>query len=47
MYFFRQLLLFSQSLIDITTNNNDFDVCIMCQTVPESAIEDDGSKNKM
>ena len=28
------------------TNDNDFDVCIS-QTVPESVIEDDGSKNKM
>ena len=28
------------------TNDNDFDV-LSSQSVPESAFEDDGSKNKM
>ena len=31
--------------MDITTNDDDFDVCTS-QTVPESAIEDDDTKNK-
>ena len=30
--------------MDITTNDDDFDVCI--QSVPESTIEDDDTKNK-
>ena len=31
--------------MDITTNDDDFDVCTQ-STVPESAVEDDGTKNK-
>ena len=32
--------------MNITTNDDDFDVCVSSQTVPESAIEDDDTKNK-
>ena len=32
-------------MIDITTNDDDSDVCIQ-PTVPESAIEDDDTKKK-
>ena len=31
-------------MIDFTTNNDDF---VSSQTVPESVIEDDDTKNKM
>ena len=54
-----QLLKFCQRPIDIATNDDDFDlfiqsssssfisVSLMVQTVPDSTIEDDGTKNKM
>ena len=32
--------------MDITTNDDDFDVIVSSQSVPESAIENDGTKNK-
>ena len=45
-YFFKSTAIIFQSTMDITTYDDDFDVCYPVKNVPKSAIEDDGTKNK-
>ena len=46
IFFSSQLLLFSQSTMDIMTYDDDFDVCIQSNCTKICYIEDDGTKNK-